>query len=230
MDSPTVSKSRLAAALRFIRRVNAVFGYTRTTLSHLERLTRNWPAGRVLRVLDVATGSADVPVAVARWAKRRGIAVMCVGIDLHQSTLDYATQNTSTIIPLVRGDALRLPFGDGAFDIVMTSMFTHHLPDNLVVAVLREMDRAATHGIILADLLRNKRAYGWITLFTMFSDPMVRHDARVSVKQAFTIAEITELLQDADINYAHARQHFGYRFVVSGLKSGTPMATNPSAV
>jgi 2-polyprenyl-3-methyl-5-hydroxy-6-metoxy-1,4-benzoquinol methylase len=229
MDAADVDPTRLRSALRFIRRVNALLGYTRATINHLDAMTRNRPAGRTLTVLDVATGSADVPHAVAGWAKRRGIHVVCVGLDLHEQTLTFAHQLAKQEHPLVRGDAMQLPFEDGTFDVVMTSMFTHHLPEEAVVDVLREMDRVARVGIIVADLTRSRRAHRWITLFTLLSDPMVRHDARVSVRQAFTIPEIDTLACQAGIEYARARPHFGHRFVLSGRKSGTASATNPSA-
>ncbi len=232
MDAPGVSRDRLVSALRFIRRINRLLGYTRATIGHLDQLVGPaWPASQVLGVLDVATGSADVPEAVSTWAAGRGIAVRCVGLDLHHLTLDYAWHATHGRVPLVRGDALRLPFEDEAFDVVMTSMFAHHLPDATAVDVLREMDRVASRGIIVADLARGRRAYAWTWLFTSLADPMVRHDARVSVKQAFTAGEMAVLAQQAGIGYASVRNHFGHRFVLSGRKDafGTPSAIDRSA-
>jgi hypothetical protein len=98
-------------------------------------------------------------------------------------------------------------------------MFIHHLSEADVVAVLKEMNRVARRGIIVSDLLRHKRAYAWITLFTLFANPMVVHDARVSVAQAFTKAEILELCRAAGLDYVQYRRHFGHRFVISGEKS-----------
>ena len=63
-------------------------------------------------------------------------------------------------------------------------MFLHHLDDDAAAAVLREMDRVARRGIVAADLLRHRRAYAWVTLFTLLSGPMVKHDARASVALA----------------------------------------------
>ncbi|HEX8324765.1 MAG TPA: methyltransferase domain-containing protein [Tepidisphaeraceae bacterium] len=216
MDEPAVDPATLGQALRFIRRINRALGYTRNTVRHLDRLTRDLPEGRPLRVLDVATGSADVPVAVRRWAKRRGRRVSVVGLDLHAATLAYAADYAGPAVPLVRGDALALPFADGAFDVVMTSMFLHHLPDAMAAGVLREMSRVASHGLIAADLLRHRRAYRWIWLMTLLSKPMLRHDARVSVKQAFTMKEADALRQAAGLSEARVYRHFAHRFVIAG--------------
>jgi hypothetical protein len=80
------------------------------------------------------------------------------------------------------------------------------------------MDRLACRGIIAADLLRHRRAYLWIKLLTMFSSPMIRHDASVSVAQALTAPEALALRDRAGISYAALHHHFGHRFVLAGEK------------
>ena len=214
MDAPAIDRGQLRRALTFIRRVNRWLGYTRATINHLDRLTADWPAGRTLIVLDVATGSADVPEAIFAWAKTRGIAVRVVGLDLHAATLALAAE-AAPAVPLVRGDALALPFADKSIDIVTSSMFLHHLPTDLAAAALREMARVAGHAVLVADLLRSRRAYAWITLFTLPTSALVRHDARVSVKQAFTIEEIKKLCATAGLSVPNVYRHFGHRFVIT---------------
>lgn len=215
MDAEGVDTADLTAALSFIRRINAFLGYTRSTIRHLDRLTTAIPADRVIRILDVATGSADMPVAILDWAKRKKRRVEVVGLDLHAATLSTAAA-FAPHVPLVRGDAMKLPFADRSFDVVMTSMFLHHLPDDMAAAVLREMARVASRAIIAADLVRDRRAYRWIWLFTAFSRPMLKHDARVSVRQAFTLAEADALRQAAGLNAAQVYRHYGHRFVIAG--------------
>lgn len=221
MDAADVDAADLDEALRFIRRINHWLGYTRSTVRHLDRLTVGFASDRVLRILDVATGSADVPVAVHAWARKRRRRVEVVGLDLHAETLRSAATNAPTV-PLVRGDALALPFADGTFDVAMTSMFLHHLPNELAAGALREMNRVASHGVIAADLVRDRRAYQWISLFTAFSRPMLKHDARVSVRQAFTLAEADELRRAAGLHEARVFKHFGHRFVIAGRVSRSP--------
>lgn len=229
MDDPAADPTELERSLVFIRRVNRWFGYTRSTLSHLDRFARAWPRDRPIRILDVATGSADVPLAVLKWADRRGIDVRVVGLDLHRKTVDAARRDVArrdvaaaglseAKLSIVQGDATALPFADGAFDYTMTSMFLHHLDEAVVVQVLREMNRVSSRGVVVADLLRRRRAYAWITLFTLAAGPMVRHDARASVAQAFTRREIEALRDEAGVGYARYHEKFGHRFVLAGEK------------
>jgi SAM-dependent methyltransferase len=221
MDAPEADPEQLRKSLAFIRRVNVLFGYTRATLSHFERFSAAWKPGETIRILDVATGSADIPRAILRWAAVRALDVRLVGIDLHAKTLSEAAIESGGVarLRLVRADAQCLPFADGSFDYAVTNMFLHHLNDEQVVLVLREMARVARRGIVAADLNRNRRAYRWIKLFTLLANPMVRHDAAVSVGQAFTRDEVLALRDRAGVNFASYFQHFGHRFVLAGAKA-----------
>jgi ubiquinone/menaquinone biosynthesis C-methylase UbiE len=220
MDRPGVDEGDLRRSLTFIRRINRFLGYTHSTLSHIRRFSKSWPARAAIRILDVASGSADVPQAIVRWARRAGHDVQVVALDLHAHTAAIARDETLSEphIAVVRGNALDLPFADASFDIVLTSMFLHHLDEAEVTRVLAEMNRVASQGILAADLIRDPRAYRWITLFTMFSKPILKHDARVSVAQAFSRAEIERLRDQAGAGYTKYHKHFGHRFVLAGEK------------
>src|SRR5438128_2311144 len=87
---------------------------------------------------------------------------------------------------------------------------------NALLGYTREMARVARRGIVAADLLRHRRAYAWITLFTLTAGPMVRHDARASVAQAFNKAEVLRLRDAAGVGFARYYRHFGHRFALAG--------------
>ena len=223
MDAPDVDAAILADSLRFIRRVNSLLRYTRATISHLERFSRRWQPGQRVSMIDFATGSADVPLAIVAWGRRRGFDLHVVGLDLHQHTCELARAATrhEPAIEIVRGDALDPPFDAGSFDYALSSMFLHHLSDNDAVKVLGAMGRVARRGIVVADLLRHARAYAWISLLTLLSNPMVRHDARVSVAQAFNKLEMLQLRDLAGVDFAQFYRHFAHRFVLAGEKAHT---------
>jgi len=220
MDRPDVDPHDLRRSLRFIRIVNSLLRYTRATIAHLERFSRTWERDQVIRLIDFATGSADIPRAILRWGDARGFRMEIIGIDLHPLTARIAEEGGSPDprLRIVRADAMNVPFADASFDYALTAMFLHHLDDEQVVRVLREMDRVAARGMIAADLLRNRRAYAWIQLLTLGSNPMVRHDARVSVAQAFNRAEVLQLRERAGLTYTKFTRHFAHRFVLAGEK------------
>jgi SAM-dependent methyltransferase len=217
MDAPDADPAELARSLKFIQRVNRFFGYTRQTISHLEEFSRNWKKGERITVVDFATGSADVPRAILRWADERGFDVRVVGIDLHPATAAIAMSDSNDPrLSIVCASAMDAPFETDSFDYALTSMFLHHLDEDDAVRVMREMNRVARRGIIVSDLLRDRRAYAWISFFTLTAGPMVRHDARVSVAQAFQEKEMLALRDRAEIGFARFHRHFGHRFVLAG--------------
>lgn len=219
MDAPDADPELVRRSLGFLRRANRLLGYTRATLAHLDRFSRAWRPGARMRVIDFATGSADIPRAVLRWAGRRGFDVRVVGVDLHATTAHAAlTHAPNPRLQVVRADVLSLPFADGSFDYATTSLFLHHLDDADVVRVLAAMGRVARRGIIAADLLRRRRAYAWIKLLSTFANPMVRHDGPASVAQAFTRDEVLALRDRAGVGFADYFEHFGHRFVLAGEK------------
>jgi SAM-dependent methyltransferase len=222
MDAPDADPALVRRSLGFLRRANRLLGYTRSTLAHLDRFSRSWRPGEQVRIIDFATGSADVPRAILRWGGRRGFDVRVVGVDLHATTARaaLAVDAPDPRLHIVRADVLRLPFADGSFDYATTSLFLHHLDDDDVVRVLAAMGRVARRGIIAGDLLRRRRAYAWIKLFSAFSNPMVRHDGPASVAQAFTRDEVLALRDRAGVTFADYSEHFGHRFVLAGERRG----------
>jgi ubiquinone/menaquinone biosynthesis C-methylase UbiE len=217
MDAPDADAGDLRKSLRFIERINTLLGYTRATIGHLERLSRSWKPGERIDIIDLATGSGDIPRAILRWADRRGFDVHIVGVDRHPVTAVQAAEGGARDprLRIVQGDVFNLPFSAGSFDYALTAMFLHHLDDGEVVTVLKTMSLLARRGMIVADLLRHYRAYAWISLFSAFAGPMVRHDAKVSVAQAFTKSEILGLADRAGINSARYYRHFGHRFALT---------------
>jgi ubiquinone/menaquinone biosynthesis C-methylase UbiE len=224
MDDPHVDPAALAVSLRFIRGVNRYLGGTRAILTHLRRWSQHWPAQEPLTILDVATGSADIPLAITRWAARTGRNVSLLALDLHPTTLALARDwvaaqsppSSPPPIQFVRGDALALPLADRSVDYAISSMFFHHLTDEQAVAALKEMLRVARRGIVVNDLLRTPFARLGIGLLTLRADAIDRHDARVSVRKAWTRREVEGWPARVAAPWLHYRYHGFARFTLAG--------------
>lgn len=221
MDAPDADPVLLQRSLGFLRRINGWFGYRRSMLRHVRPMLDHVPPGQVVRVLDIGSGAADLPESIVALEPKLRRSVRCVALDLHERTLALASRSVrDRRVGFVRGDALRLPFADNAVHVVTAGLFLHHLDDDQVVAALREMDRVASVGIVVGDLLRRRRAYCWIRLFTLSANPMVRHDAAASVAQSFRREELEDFCRRAGLDYLRFREHFGHRFVLGGVKPG----------
>ncbi|HYI16082.1 MAG TPA: class I SAM-dependent methyltransferase, partial [Thermomicrobiales bacterium] len=99
----------LRGNLHDIRRANRWFGGASAVLTTLAPLLRAQDAATPLSVLDVATGSADIPIALADWAMREGRQVRIVATDLQPDVLRVARAAVeSTDITVEQADALNL--------------------------------------------------------------------------------------------------------------------------
>lgn len=223
MDDPRVDPAALAVSLRFIRGVNRYLGGTRAILTHLKRWSQHWAAEEPITILDIATGSADIPLAITRWAARTGHNLSVLALDLHPTTLALArdwvaaqSPRTPQPIRFLRGDALALPLADRSVDYAISSMFFHHLTDEQALAALKEMLRVARRGIIVNDLLRTRFARFGIALLTLRADPIDKHDARVSVCKAWTRPEVEAWPERVAAPWLHYHYHAPARFTLAG--------------
>ncbi len=229
MDDPNVDESALRHSLRYIRGVNRALGGQKALLSHLRRWSKGWATGEAVTLLDIATGSADLPVAAVRWSEREGIDLRVTGVDNHPKTLAVAREQVERHpelgerIELIEGDALGLVerFGPRSFDYVHAGLFLHHLSDIRVQTMLRIMERLARRGVIWNDLIRSPVARAGIYVLTIGRSRIIRHDARVSVAAGFTRSEAMKL---ARRSWEHApsirTSLLSQRFTVTCEKSG----------
>ncbi len=236
MDDPAASPAELDRALWFIRLINRRLGGSAALLRHLKHWSRDWSPGQTITLLDVATGSADLPLAAHRWARRRGFDLRITGIDIHPTTLDLARRHLEesgdeaarAAITLEQGDALAIEsrFGAGSFDYVHAGLFLHHLDEPQIVAALRAMRSVARRGILWNDLVRSRLGHTVIRLMTLPCDRMVRHDAVVSVEAGFTRDEALDLARQAGIDDArYAWNLFTHRFTIAADGAATEAST-----
>lgn len=202
MDGDGFSADDLAINFRDIQRVNRWFGGTSAVLTALPALI---PSGVTsISLLDVATGVADIPLAVERWCHAHGYEVDITATDRSPQILALAKEQiaNSTSIRLQQGDARGLPFEHHAFDIVTCSLALHHFSPADAVLVLREMDRLCRHGFIVNDLRRGAIGYGasWFASRLTTRNRLTRHDAPLSVRRAYTPAELQSLLDEAGVS------------------------------
>jgi methyltransferase family protein len=222
MDDPGADPRELSESLRFIRMVNRRLGGTRAVLSQLSRWSAGWPTQREIRLLDVGTGSADIPVAMVQWAQRRGLRLHITAVDANPATVELARRHVGDRpeIELVCADALGLveQFEPGTFDYAHAGMFLHHLDDVEVLTALRIMDRLTTRGLIWNDLVRGPVELLGVRLLSLGGPAMVRHDAIASVAAAFTRREALDLARRVGLSNVRYRRHLFGRFTLVSTK------------
>jgi len=175
-------------------------------------------------ILDIGAGSGELLRVAATWARQTNRRLRAVGLELNERMAESILEESGLFdeIGSVRGDALTLPFADAEFDYVMCSLFTHHLLDEQVVQVLREMSRVARRRIFVIDLHRHPVAYLLYTTLgkIVLHNRLLRHDGALSILRSFKSDELLELAQRADLRDISVERHFPYRLVLSAAASG----------
>jgi SAM-dependent methyltransferase len=105
------------------------------------------------------------------------------------------------------------------FDFVVTSQFTHHLPDDGVVAILRWAEATTRRGWHITDLHRHAIPYyGFRVLARLFGwHPIVRHDGTISIARSFRRTDWQRYL-DAACLEADIAWYPLFRYCVSRVK------------
>ena len=174
---------------------------------------------REFSVLDVGAGSGELLRVAAVWARETKRQFHAVGLELNERSAESINEESDRFdeITAVRGNALKLPFGDAQFDYVICSLFTHHFVDEQVVQILGEMSRVARRRIFVIDLHRHPVAYLLYTTLgkLVLHNRLLRHDGALSILRSFKSDELLALAQRAGLRDVAIERRFPYRLVLS---------------
>lgn len=191
-----------------IRRINRFLGGTAVVRRELEALV---VSDQTVTMLDLGTGTADIPLAMIRRTRSHGGRIQAVALDANPTIIQIAKReaNGDPDLKLMVGNAVQLPFADGSFDFVTCSLTFHHFSDSVAVSTLREMHRVARHALIVNDLQRGYLPACLIWLLTRLArmHSLTRHDGPLSVMRSRTLAEYRDLGARAGFPNARIRSH-----------------------
>ena len=218
LDREDVDSATLAAVLRDLAAVNTLTRARAPTLQFLRHVARRAPDLR-LRVLDVGYGDGDMLRRIARWGRRAGVGLDLSGIDLNPGSAPAARARTPDwmAIDYRTGDVFDQP--TGAHDVIVSSLFTHHLTDRQIVQFLQWMERSAARGWFVNDLHRNILARDGFSVLAAVArfHPIVQADGRLSVERSFRRADWVRLLAQAGVP-ARITWHVPFRYCVARCK------------
>ena len=221
MDDDEVDFETFAACLKDLARVNAVTAAYRPTLGFLQSRaeTGAWPRGRPLRLLDVGSGYGDALRTIDRWCGRRNLSVVLTGLDRNPWAARAAEAATAPDRP-IRWLTADLFDHDGEADVIVSSLFTHHLDGEALVRFLAWMDGHARIGWLVNDLERHPLAYYGFSVLSRLAGwhSFVRHDGPISIRRAFSATDWRDYLAQAGVRDAQIRPWTPFRLCVSKLK------------
>ena len=226
LDQPGIAVADHRHALRGLAMMNRLSGSSRIVAGDILTLARHCNR-KPLRVLDLACGGGDVLVGISRRASALRIPLHVVGCDISPIAIAHARDQAEAAgapIDFLVQDVVNEPLPRG-FDVVMCSLFLHHLSADVAVSLLTRMRLAARHRVLVNDLLRSWRGYVLAKFAcNVFSRSyIVRADGPSSVEAAFSLAEVQKMAEQAGLSDARFSRRWPQRFLLTwgpGLKRG----------
>ncbi|HET7873536.1 MAG TPA: methyltransferase domain-containing protein, partial [Terriglobales bacterium] len=174
-------------SLHDMRMANRFFGGARAAHKLLLRVARQRQLAS-LNWLDVGGAGGDLAALLEK-------PLAASGVESRATILDRAPSHMNGAHPSVCGDALALPFRANSFDVVVCTLFAHHLEPQDLVNFTHEALRVARHAFVIDDLVRNPMHLALIYAgYALYRSRLTRHDAVASVRRAYTLEEMTSIL------------------------------------
>ena len=216
MDDPGLDPVAHAHALQGLARLNRIACSDRIPWKAIRR----WAGIRTepISVLDIATGSGDIPLGLGTRARRSPLDLELHGCDISSVALDHAGKRAQLLDIEFNGfrqDALQEPFGR-QYDVVICNLFLHHLTESDAVRLLEHASKACSGLLLICDLRRD--VVGWL-LAGVFSQlltrsPVVHVDALKSVRAGFTPNELDSLSRRAGLSNHVIHRRFPRRMLL----------------
>ncbi len=216
LDRGYGSQAEVQASLAEVGRINRYLGGLGALTKHLHpRLKALAKVQEQVSVLDLGTGTAEIPLALLHWAQQQHIRLQVIAVDLAQRHLQVAKTYLSDMpnALLCCADANRLPLPANSVDVVISTLFLHHFTSESATSLLALIKQVARHSIVMSDLERGR----WPLLAFKLVQPIFArnaitcHDGALSIRRAYTPEELLALAQRADLPNARVYRHWPWR-------------------
>jgi 2-polyprenyl-3-methyl-5-hydroxy-6-metoxy-1,4-benzoquinol methylase len=214
MDRPQPVTRELERDLANIRSLNRWFGSYRQMRHFLDRWLK--PNDKA-RILDVSTGSGDIPRLIVDFARSGNVSVRVDAIDQQASTVEIARRLSNDYPEIEFFFANLFEWKPSEpYDIVLCSLTLHHFSEDDAVHVLQKCREFAREHVLVADLRRSLwLTFGvYVVTATVYHEAMTKTDARLSAARAFSFAELRELARRAGWrNFGHRKFPVGRQVI-----------------
>lgn len=209
LDSENIPFEDIAVTLDELHFINKWLGGYKASKYGLEQLLKDKP--KRIKIADVGCGGGHTILEINEWCKKNDIEAELVGIDLKKECVLYAQEKTAAFpnITFIASDYRHVT---EQFDIIHSSLFTHHLNDEQLREYLDWATTFCSRGVIVNDLHRNYWAYFSIKWLTrLFSNSyLVKNDACLSVLRSFKVEDWKRFLPHGEIHWNWAFRYTTY--------------------
>ena len=219
MDDFDLPGTEVVPVLKGLENLNALFGGHKTLIKALRQTAVS--AGD--HISDWGCGGGDALRAIADHFSKEGTMLKLTGVDATASAVEFARQKAALYpnIDFILADVMSNALQANQFDIVFSSLFTHHFADQEWILLVKKMMNCSKRAVIITDLHRHWLLY-WMVVFiahTFTTSKMARFDGPLSVKRSFKKQELVNLLQQSELTNYKITWKWAFRWQVIIYKS-----------
>lgn len=215
LDQPKIPKNDLYQNLRELHTINSLLGGYKVVFEGIHKLIAS-SHQKSLRILDIGSGGGDTLKEIHKHFKN-DINLELIGVDLKEDCIQYAQENCTNLpITFIQSDYKDYLNESPSFDIIICSLFCHHLPQNDLIDLFKNMKKFAKVGSIINDLHRHFLAYysiKWLTR-TFSKSYLVKNDACLSVARSFSRQDISDIMLHANIQHYNMNWKWAFRWLI----------------
>lgn len=193
MDDFTLRGESLRENLDILSRINWWLGGNHVTLNGIEKILKQTYSKGKVRIVDLGCGNGDILRRIAKIGKKMGYEFDLFGVDANADAIAYAEELSVGYknIDYRQLDIFSKEFEDLNYDIVLSTLFLHHLKDEEIIRKLKLLCKNANLGIVINDLHRNKLAYFLFNIISFFiNNKIIRNDGLISILKGFKKKEL----------------------------------------
>jgi len=173
-------------------------------------------------LLDIACGGGDTVLALWRRGRHAAVPIELRGCDVNPLAVWHAQECAKSAradVDFFVLDAVNDDLPD-EYDVIICSLFLHHLPEQQAVAFLRRAAAAARDRLVLQDLTRSQAGYllAKYGVLLLLCNDVCRVDGPRSVEGAFTPDEAETLMRSAGLDGGTVERKFPFRFLLRWVK------------
>jgi hypothetical protein len=208
LDSLDCDPQLAFSSYKFMELINRFAGGTKTVKNFLEKEFSRNGGNRSMRILDMGSGTCDIPLAITKWARKRSQIIEFTCIETNETALKIASEN----IKKSGFDSIELKHENifefncrQYFDYAIGSMFFHHFQDQQILTLIKKLSSYVLRGILINDLRRNFMCFAGCSALVCFLPKDLKHDALLSIRKGFKSDELNRLLSNVEDAHVDVR-------------------------
>ena len=215
MDDLEMEGDLLSRSLAKLDWINKWLGGNSVTLNAVDALIIDIPKEQTIKIVDIGSGSGDMLRLVMDRLRKQGRSAEILGMDANDFTVNYARRESADY-PEIKYQTAYVSeetFENLEYDILLGTLFLHHLKDDDIIDVMKIGTQKAKVGVIINDLHRSQIAYFLFNLLTLFiPNPMIRQDGLTSILRGFKRKDLEKYTKAIGINRYSIKWMWAFRF------------------